>query len=78
MDDIKYRARRCPKCRKYPHTVTEVIENTTSFEVLEHGILDHEEGIHEMGEYVRVFSECSCGHIWVNRGINQIWDLEVW
>ena len=69
------RARRCPKCKRFPIEITEFTEWSMTFEVGRGGIIA-EEGDGNPQDIVRVQATCSCGHVWVLKGIKQKDELE--
>jgi len=76
FEDVKLRARRCPKCGKYPDVIYEHFSATTTYDILDHGLLDTM-GQPDPGFPEGLSAECGCGHRWNLRGIEQIDGLEV-
>ncbi|MCK4544888.1 hypothetical protein KAU43_05065 [candidate division WOR-3 bacterium] len=74
----KLRARRCPKCRKYPDSIHEIFEATITYDIGKHGLIDKESSLgFDQGLPCGVMAECSCGHRWKLNEIEQIDELEI-
>jgi hypothetical protein len=62
---------RCPICRSASSHLTEVIDATTTWSVVD-GKLNVQDGVHEPGYPQRVQGDCGCGHRWTIRGARSI------
>ena len=63
---------RCPRCKSRTLQLTETIEATTSWDVV-NGALNMQGGIHEFGGAISLHATCCrCGHLWRPRGAIQV------